>query len=110
MDKLTINDIAFDQDAKEFVLVSNMICTLPHNDPEAFKASHPNGAECTMAPHEAIALRPFVDGNKLSIAWTYRRVRAEQLQPVSECDAKAARESFQTVLGHRASSRFLGRI
>jgi len=82
---MNMNDVVFDSEAKEFVRITNMICTLDHSTLEAFKVSHGEkgmGA-CEYEPHEAIALRVVgitKTGDPI-IALTYRGVKASNLRP-----------------------------
>jgi len=105
-----MNKIYFDREAKEYVLVTNGICTLDHSNPETFATSHANGmGSCEYVPHEGIALRPFVDEKTglVSIAWTYRGIDWAQMDHEPSESAKA---SFDYVFQHRRSNRFIGRI
>jgi hypothetical protein len=111
-----MNRAYFDRQAKEFVLVTNGKCKLPHENTEAFKASHgPNGmGACEYEPHEGIALRVFVDEGKLSVAWTYRGIDWSQMSH-DECPAETAMISdvLSRKLARRNSKetvRFIGRI
>jgi hypothetical protein len=105
-----MNRVCFDREAKEYVLISNGTCIFDHFNlnPETFKESH-QGGDCEYKACSAIALRPFVEGGKVLLAWTHRSVRHEDLQPVSnETEVKA--RHFDAVLQKRRSSRFIGRV
>ncbi len=77
-----MNTVMFDREAKEYVLITNGRCTLPHDNTDVFKKTHgENGiGACQYTPSEGIALR--VIGEK-EYAWTYRGVKAEFLSPVT---------------------------
>ena len=103
--ELKINDVAYDKDAKEFVRISNMICTLDHSN-EGFAASHGGKgmAACQYEPHEAVALRVVgitKTGDPI-IAMTYRGVKAASLSPASP-------DSMIDLYKVR-KSRFIGRV
>lgn len=104
-----INDVAFDMEAKEHVLITNQICTLDHSNSEAFAKSHgENGiGACAYVPHEAIAIRAFpTKSGKPQIAWTYRSVNVANLRT---CD-QSAKEMFESLFNHKRSKFNLGRI
>ncbi len=107
--ELKINDVAFDMEAKEHVLITNGICKHDHSNPEAFKASHGErgiGA-CEYVPHEAIAIRTFpLENGKVQTAWTYRGVDHTKLRP---CD-ESAKAMFTSLFNHKRSKYFIGRV
>jgi len=105
-----INNVYFDREAKEYVLVTNRICTLDHSSRETFAASHAKGlASCQMEPHEGIVLRLFVDAKTgfVSIAWTYRSINWAQMDHEPDDAAKA---TFEYVLSRRPSKHWIGRV
>lgn len=82
-----VNRIAYDQDSKDFVRISNGTCTLDHSSPGAFATSH-NGGPCIYAASEAVALRCVgIDGKGNPIvAITYRKVDQTKLRPAKDSD------------------------
>lgn len=106
--KFKINDVAFDMEAKEHVMITNGQCVLDHSNPDAFAKSHNNGIDsCQYEPHEAIAIRAFPSENgKAQIAWTYRSINAANLRP---CD-QSAKSMFESVLNRKRSKYNIGRV
>src|SRR5437879_1648339 len=88
-----INTVMYDTQAKECVLITNAICTLDHSTSAAFEASHHDSdgvqQHCHMVPHEAIALRVFIESDHVQIAWTYRSVDSTKLRPLTDREAEA---------------------
>lgn len=102
-----VNQVCYCKESKEFVRISNGTCTLDHSTPEAFKASHTHAdgsRGCLYAPSEAVALRVVGIAGKGDpvIAFTYRKVRPEDLEP-------AAPDSMIDT-GNIRRSRFIGRV
>jgi hypothetical protein len=89
---LKVGDIALDLEYKEYVRITNGECAYDHSSQVAFKASHPDNAECKFIPSEGLAIRMvgIIDGIP-SLAYTYRKVNPEHL-----CRANVTREKFET--------------
>ena len=88
--------VLFDNQAKEWVKVSNGRCVLDHGSTEGFAAAH-RGGPCVYAPSEAVALRPFIsEMGEISVAWTYRGVDATQLSVPT--DRAKAEKQFERAL------------
>lgn len=103
-----LNTIAFDKEAKEYVLITNGKCRLDHSSPEAYAQSH-NGKECQYVPSEAIALRTLgLHHGKPIIGWTYRQVKMESLSCGNDMQHQKA--DFEAILAKRRSPYFIGRV
>lgn len=90
-----VNDVCFDTEMKEHVLISNGICALEHSNQEEYKVTHDGLDDCVFKPYEAIAIRcvgtEVVEaenvgtkaGNNSLVpicAWTYRGVNPDHLR------------------------------
>lgn len=105
--------ILFDEQAKEYVKVSNGRCVLDHTSSEKFAEAHKGHPDCLYAPSEAIALRPSIRPNgEVSVHWTYRGVDAAYLSPVSQTLAEGAARRFEIALNPPKELRkqFAGRV
>jgi hypothetical protein len=102
-ERLGINAVALDRQAKDFVRISNCVCTLDHSTPEAFREGHKNG--CLYKPCEAVALRCVgIDPKGRPIlGMLYRAVDADQLVAVPH-------HEFPDVHAIRPKTLFIGRI
>ena len=102
--------IAYDKQAKEYVLITNGICTLRHDTPEHFAEDHANGTgSCHYEPSEAIAVRTMgLHKGKPVIGWTYRGVQYSQLS--CSDDMQHMKAEFNEILQKRTSAYFIGRV
>jgi len=103
-------DVAWDNQAKEYVLITNGKCILAHDTPESYAAAHKGGG-CQYVPHEGIALRVVgVHNGKPVVAWTYRGVdHAHLSKPTGDMTA----DDFRAMMdgGHaRRTAHYCGRV
>jgi hypothetical protein len=109
-----MNSVMFDTFAKEHVKVSNGICVLDHTSTEGYAKTHisGDGDSCVYAPHEAIALRPFIDeSGHVTVGWTHRAVDAGDLRAVDK--PESIEKQFELAMGAGATwakKRFVGRV
>ena len=82
-----VNDVCFDKEMNEHVLISNGKCVLDHSHTEAYKNSHEGLADCVFKPYEAIAIRcvgvetiEAIDAKVPVCGWVYRTVNADHLR------------------------------
>lgn len=62
-----------------YVLVTNLICTLPHNSVEAYQASHADG--CLATPYEGYV---FVTNGDTVVTWQMEIITGWHLVKVSD--------------------------
>jgi hypothetical protein len=109
--KDVMGHVFWDREAKEYVLVTNGICKFPHphNNQEAFNASHANGmASCEYEAHEAIAIRALIeDDGTISVGWTYRGVKADKLAVVSQSEQRW-KQMFTTLNSKKIRAKLTG--
>ena len=82
-----VNDVCFDTEMKEHVLITNGTCVLNHTNSDAFKVAHEGMADCVFKPCEAIAIRCIgtevigaTDSRVPVCGWTYREVNPDHLR------------------------------
>jgi hypothetical protein len=109
--RFVMGHVYYDRDAKECVILTNGTCTKGHNlpdDPRPYDGHMSDGTGCVYAPSEALALRVVGvtrTGDPI-IGQTYRKVRPEALEPVSDT---AANERL-AIISRVRRSRFAGRV
>lgn len=76
--KWGMGEVVYDNQAKEFVKITNMICPLCKQGDSAHQIK---GVECATEPFEGVAIR-FVTFNqgKPMLAFTYRGIDANKIQ------------------------------
>jgi len=113
-ENLKVGDCAYDVRVKEYVLISNAICTLDHSGPDAFKASHGEhgmGA-CLYTPHEATCLRvaDVAENGRPILSYVIRGVEAGNLEATRPDIARAVKEMFDRAFSRRRSAYWIGRV
>jgi hypothetical protein len=91
-----VNDVCFDTEMQEHVLITNGTCVLDHTDSDAYKNAHEGLKDCVYKPCEAIAIRCIgtevigaTDSRVPVCAWTYRGVNPDHLRK-----SEVTREQF----------------
>ncbi len=105
---LKVNCVVFNEDTKEFLMVSNGICTKNHKNPDEYAKDHPKGDRgCIFRPYEGIALRIIGHNKGRPIyGWTYIKIPADaNLTP-----APKNHEWFLRAFSARRTKYCLGRL
>jgi hypothetical protein len=105
-----LNQIAFDRDTKDYVLITNGKCTLDHSNPEAFQLAHKaNNGSCHYEPSEAIAIRIIgMHNNRPVVGWTYVSVRLQSLS--CSTPMQSLKPMFDCIIGGKRTRYSVGRI
>lgn len=90
---LKINEVGVDQGTKEFVLVTNCICSLPHDTQEAYNASHDDG--CLMVPFEGLVFTTLAGA---VVTWNMQDIRDRVLVLADPEDAKKVKNQMDAIL------------
>jgi hypothetical protein len=95
--------VGVDPDGKH-VLVTNLICTLPHANTEVYQASHGDG--CLMAPYESLVFD--MDGDTVT-GWHMEVITGRALVAADDKKSADIRSQMQAMLDKIYPMRRLNR-
>lgn len=91
---LTVGEVGIEKESGKYVVVTNCICTLPHDTPEKYQNSHGEG--CLMVPYEGLVVA--VDSGGKVVTWKMEDIRQRVLDRISKVDGDEIKKQIDAIL------------